>query len=104
MPPEQVAWIKAKCANYERDNHDPIVDSVLKKYQERSSVGVNKYNTTLEQNNKDNYLQHLQQELMDGSLYIEKLLQQKQDITQLIKDYPNNNDLGKIIRNIYGSY
>jgi hypothetical protein len=53
---------------------DPIVQAVLDKYIKRSELGITKYGTTLQDNNKDNYLQHLQDELMDASLYIEKLL------------------------------
>jgi hypothetical protein len=53
---------------------DPIVQAVLDKYTKRSDVGIAKYGTTLQENNKDNYLQHLQDELMDATLYIQKLL------------------------------
>jgi len=53
---------------------DKIVEEVVLKYQQRSEVGIKKYGTTLEQNNKDNYLVHLQEELMDATLYIQKLL------------------------------
>jgi len=62
---------------------DPIVQAVLDKYTKRSELGITKYGTTLQDNNKDNYLQHLQDELMDASLYIEKLLSKipKQDGT-----------------------
>jgi len=81
---------------------DIVVESVRKKLLDRSNVGIEKYNTTLDSNNKDNYLNHLQEELMDGANYIEKLLQQKQDITQLIKEYPNDSELGKVIRAVYG--
>ena len=52
---------------------DKIVQSVLDKYVKRSEVGVKKYGTTLEQNNTDDFLNHLQEELMDAVLYIEKL-------------------------------
>jgi hypothetical protein len=52
---------------------DSIVQSVLDKYVKRSEVGVKKYGTTLEQNNTDDFLNHLQEELMDAVLYIEKL-------------------------------
>lgn len=56
---------------------DPIVESVVAKYKERSNVGVHKYGTTLHDNNLslDEWLNHLQQELMDATLYIEKLRQ-----------------------------
>lgn len=52
---------------------DPIVDSVIKQFRKRSNLGIKKYGTTLEKNNNDNFLQHLKEELMDATLYIEKL-------------------------------
>lgn len=79
---------------------DLIVQQVLKKYQQRSDVGIRKYNTTLEQNNKDNYLQHLQQELMDATLYIEKLMSLEQELTRLVKKHPNDSELGFVIRKL----
>ena len=79
---------------------DKIVEQVIQKYQQRSEIGINKYDTTLEANNKDNYLNHLQEELLDASLYIEKLLQQKLDLTDLVKRFPNDADLGEYIRNL----
>ena len=52
---------------------DKIVQSVLDKYVKRSETGQKKYGTTLEQNNTDDFLNHLQEELMDAVVYIEKL-------------------------------
>ena len=52
---------------------DAIVAKVIEAYKTRSEVGIAKYGTTLENNNTDNFLQHLQEELMDATLYIEKL-------------------------------
>ena len=52
---------------------DAIVAKVIEAYKTRSEVGIAKYGTTLDANNTDNFLQHLQEELMDASLYIEKL-------------------------------
>ena len=52
---------------------DKIVQQVIDKFNQRSEVGIKKYGTTLEQNNKDNYFTHLQEELMDAILYIQKL-------------------------------
>jgi hypothetical protein len=57
---------------------DPIVQRVKDKFDHRSSVGIQKYGTTLDKNNKDDYLKHLQEELMDAVLYIEKLMQQNE--------------------------
>lgn len=52
---------------------DPIVKSVLKQFELRSILGVKKYGTTLQDNDTDDFLQHLKEELMDAVLYIEKL-------------------------------
>ncbi len=52
---------------------DPIVKRVTDKFKSRSAVGIKKYGTTLEDNNTDDFLNHLQEELMDAILYIEKL-------------------------------
>jgi hypothetical protein len=52
---------------------DPIVQQVVDSFQERSKVGIEKYGTTLAENNTDDFLEHLQQELMDATLYIQKL-------------------------------
>lgn len=77
---------------------DPVVESVVNKYAERSLVGQKKYNTTLHQNNHDNYLKHLQEELMDATLYLEKLQHLGQEITRLVSLYHNDKDLGEAIR------
>jgi hypothetical protein len=52
---------------------DKIVQQVIDKFNQRSEIGIKKYGTTLEQNNNDDFLTHLQEELMDAILYIEKL-------------------------------
>jgi hypothetical protein len=52
---------------------DGIVNQVIEKMKNRSEVGIKKYGTTLEQNNTDDFLNHLQEELMDAILYIQKL-------------------------------
>jgi len=77
---------------------DQIVEQVINKYHMRSDVGIKKYSTTLESNNKDNYLKHLQEELMDATLYIQKLMDQNREITELVKSIPNNEELGANIR------
>lgn len=57
---------------------DPIVEKVKREYDLRSIVGITKYGTTLEDSPDGFYefLNHLQQELMDATLYIEKLKSQ----------------------------
>lgn len=56
---------------------DKIVKQVVDSFQERSKVGIEKYGTTLAENNTDDFYQHLQEELMDATLYIEKLKSMK---------------------------
>jgi hypothetical protein len=54
---------------------DPIVKQVIEKFSTRSSVGIQKYGTTLDENKATlvEWLTHLQEELMDATLYIQKL-------------------------------
>jgi hypothetical protein len=79
---------------------DSIVDQVVRKYEIRSAVGINKYGTTLQTNSKDNFLQHLQEELMDATLYIEKLMTLEKEITNLVRNHPNDAELGWKIRDL----
>jgi hypothetical protein len=79
---------------------DQIVLEVIEKYAQRSERGINKYGTTLEQNNHDNYLKHLQEELMDATLYLQKLMSLDKEITKLVRDHPNDAELGVKIRNL----
>ena len=60
------------------DKKDTVVESVLYKYQERSKVGIEKYNKTLDRDDlsQRDWLNHLQEELMDATLYIEKILKE----------------------------
>jgi len=53
-----------------------IEDEVCKKIQQRADVGKKKYGVTMEEEvlSIREWLNHLQQELMDGCVYIEKLL------------------------------
>ena len=52
---------------------DPIVKQVTDKFLQRSEVGIKKYGTTLHENNTDDFFNHLQEELMDAILYLQKL-------------------------------
>jgi methylaspartate ammonia-lyase len=63
---------------------DPIVLKVLAKYSERSQLGIQKYGRTLDRDDLSltDWLNHLQEELMDATLYIEKL---KADLKQAQK-------------------
>jgi hypothetical protein len=56
---------------------DTIVESVINQFKERSEVGINKYNTTLDREDLTclEWINHAQQEAMDFILYLEKLKQ-----------------------------
>ena len=55
---------------------DPVVESVVDKFVSRSDVGFAKYGKTLRDDKSDLFAwaNHLQEELQDGILYIEKVL------------------------------
>ena len=56
-------------------SEDTILISVMTKYYDRSKQGLKKYGTNLDRKDIDliGWLNHLQEELMDATLYIEKL-------------------------------
>lgn len=56
-------------------SEDKILFAVLTKYYDRSKQGQKKYGTNLDRKDIDliGWLNHLQEELMDATLYIEKL-------------------------------
>jgi len=68
-------WVSDSTA----DKRDPIVQKVVHKFQVRSLIGIEKYGTTLHDSPDSFYkfLNHLQEELMDACLYIEKIKSQK---------------------------
>lgn len=71
---------------------DSIVDSVIQKFLQRSALGKEKYGVTLDRTDlsvKD-WIQHAQEELMDGILYLEKLKQTMHKI-----EAPNPESLSK---------
>ena len=53
---------------------DPVVHRVVQKFVSRSDIGFAKYGVTLEQDPSEmfQWLNHLQEELMDAVLYLQK--------------------------------
>ena len=53
---------------------DPVVERVVDKFKQRSDVGYKKYGITLEDDPSKvvDWLNHLQEELMDAVLYLQK--------------------------------
>jgi len=58
---------------------DSIVESVVNKYKQRSKLGVEKYGVTMDRNDLSDveWLIHAQEEAMDLSLYLEKMIVKK---------------------------
>lgn len=71
-----------------KEKTDSIVEDVIKQFRKRSQVGIEKYGTTLAENNTDDFLEHTKQELMDAVNYIQKLQTQRKDnIIQKVKEF-----------------
>lgn len=53
-----------------------IEEKVIEKLRARAATGVAKYGTTMERDDLTNaeWLQHLQEELLDAAVYVQKLL------------------------------
>lgn len=62
------------------ESSDKVIFEVIKKFKYRSEFGVKKYGVTMDRTDLTTlqWLTHLQEELMDSIIYIEKLKQQKQ--------------------------
>ena len=56
---------------------DEIVNRVRTKLAERSAVGIAKYGTTMARTDLSrlDWLRHAQEELLDGAVYLERLIQ-----------------------------
>jgi len=67
-------WFKTSTADNLQT--DPIVDRVINKYHDRSQAGIKKYGTMLTRDDLStlDWLKHLQEELQDATLYIERLM------------------------------
>ena len=64
---------------------DPVVRRVVNKFVSRSDVGFKKYGVTLEKDPSKmfEWLNHLQEELMDAVLYLQKL---KENTTEELQE------------------
>jgi phosphoribosyl-ATP pyrophosphohydrolase len=65
-----------------KEKTDSIVEDVINQFRKRSQVGIEKYGTTLAENNSDDFFEHTKQELMDAVNYIQKLQTQRKENTQ----------------------
>jgi len=55
---------------------DPIVSMVIAQFRSRSKLGIEKYNTTLAENDLSlvEWLEHAKEEAMDQVLYLERAI------------------------------
>jgi hypothetical protein len=80
---------------------DKITKAVIEDLKSRSERGIKKYNTTLSENNKDDFMNHAYEEALDLAQYLKKEMSIIPTIQKLIELYPNNMELGAVIRNTY---
>lgn len=82
MKKKKENWVVNWSSKWAKDNlvspevkSDTIVEDVINKFRKRSEAGMLKYNTTLDRTdlNTLDWLTHLQEELMDAVLYVERL-------------------------------
>lgn len=71
---------------------DGVVQSLIKRFLGRSAKGIDTYGMTLEQNRMPiiDWNLHLQEELMDASLYLEKLRSIHEETDQSVKNLSKN--------------
>lgn len=78
------------------------LNKVIEKFQQREQVGLNKYGTTVDRKDytSHDWLVHLQEELMDATLYVQRVIELKDkeiqelnelvcELREIIKEYEN---------------
>lgn len=82
MKKKKENWVVSWSSKWDKENlvspevkSDTIVEDVINKFRKRSEAGMLKYNTTLDRTDLStlDWLTHLQEELMDAILYVERL-------------------------------
>ena len=76
---------KDNCDHIDSDTVDSVVYSVLQNFTQRAKFGKEKYNTDLDRTDLNllDWVTHIQEELMDATLYLEKL---KKDFVKMELD------------------
>lgn len=66
---------------------DSVVNSVIEQFTKRSNVGLEKYGTTLDRTDLTmlDWIQHAQEEMMDGILYLEKIKKTMHESKQMYR-------------------
>ena len=65
-----------------------VEDEVCEEIQERAKVGLNKYGVTMERDDltHDEWLEHLQHELMDAIVYVQRLRTREQTLEAKLRE------------------
>jgi len=81
---------------------DKITGIVIDDLISRSQCGLNKYNTTLHENDHQNMLQHAYEEALDLAQYLKKEILTINTVQDLVAHYSDDAELGSKIRETYG--
>ena len=105
---EEVRFDELNFSDLEETNYhfrDPIVKQVVDQFVSRSDVGYNKYGQTLDSERREgvknlgDYLQDVQEELMDAILYIQAAKEELKDKPACkcqVKDVSNKTTIGDL--------
>lgn len=71
-----------------------IEENVIKKIMERAETGLNKYGTTMERDDLSeiDWLIHLQEEVLDAAVYLEKIIELKHQTFELLYNVTTTNE------------
>lgn len=81
---------------------DAITSAVMEDLKLRADRGLKKYNTTLAQNNKDDFMNHAYEEALDLAQYLKKEMSIIPMLQQIVEQQPNDMLLGEQIRKLFG--
>jgi len=81
---------------------DEITKSVIMDLASRAKRGLEKYNTTLGENDHQNMLQHAYEEALDMAQYLKKEITTLNTIQDLVEKHSDDAELGHAIRAKYG--
>ena len=64
-----------------------VEEAIAKRLLERADVGFRKYGVTMERQDLDtmDWLKHLQEELMDAAVYVERLMEEYKTVELSVK-------------------
>jgi hypothetical protein len=105
-------YTSTSTADHQHTVSDSIVESVINKYKQRSKLGIEKYGVTMDRNDLSDidWLTHAQEEALDLSLYLEKMIVRKKifaDTIDWLEKQIRNTNMAELttneINNIFAS-